>query len=143
MKSSEGSNVSNGSSKSLTEFDLFLDEDFNDPELNDPENDDRNLLEKIQKCRYQARVLASDVNFNIFTYLQLKYSKDTVILDAFTAIAATPSNQASVERCFSALRILLSHLRFNLKPTAIDDILICHLNHNLFPKIDFSSIKIK
>lgn len=126
----------------MTEFDLFLDEEFTEAEQSNPENEDRKLLEKIQKCRYQTRILASDEQFNIFSYLQQKYSKDTVLLDAFTAIAATPSNQSSVERCFSALRILLSHLRFNLKDTSIDDILICHLNHQLFPKIDFSSIKI-
>lgn len=126
----------------MTEFDLFLDEEFTETEQSNPENEDRKLLEKIQKCRYQTRILASDEQFNIFSYLQQKYSKDTVLLDAFTAIAATPSNQSSVERCFSALRILLSHLRFNLKDTSIDDILICHLNHQLFPKIDFSSIKI-
>lgn len=126
----------------MTEFDLFLDEEFTEAEQSNPENEDRKLLEKIQKCRYQTRILASDEQFNMFSYLQQKYSKDTVLLDAFTAIAATPSNQSSVERCFSALRILLSHLRFNLKDTSIDDILICHLNHHLFPKIDFSSIKI-
>ncbi|KAL7038927.1 hypothetical protein ACKWTF_009754 [Chironomus riparius] len=117
-----------------------MDEDST--EQSDLENDDRKLLEKIQKCRHQCRVLASNENFDIFTYLELKYSREIIILEAFMAIAATPSNQSSVERCFSALRILLSHLRFNLKPTSIDDIMICHLNYQLLSKIDYESINI-
>jgi hypothetical protein len=125
----------------VTEFDLFLDDDETYPAV--PErNNDIMILDKIAKCCQQPRALASNENFCIFRYLESKYSNDTTILETFLTVAAAPNNQSSVERAFSALRILLSHLRYSLSSKSINNLLICHLNSPLLQKIDFDKFSL-
>ncbi|KAL7016310.1 hypothetical protein ACKWTF_003946 [Chironomus riparius] len=98
------------------------------------------VLEKIMKCCIQHRVSASVDDFDIFKFLKFKFTYDRLMLDTCLAVAATPSNQSSVERSFSALRILLSDLRSNLLPKSVEDIMLCHLNSSLFLKFNFDLI---
>lgn len=118
-----------------TSFDLFLEED--QPATPSEKEKELKLLNKIRKCCSQRRVLASNENFDIFHYLELKYSDDKLLQEAFLAIVSAPSNQSSVERSFSALRILMSHLRYNLSSESLDNILMIHLNQHYLAKIDF------
>ena len=123
-----------------TDFDLYLDEDQVDEPSGSERSSDRIILDKIMKCCVQPRILASASDFDIFKFLKAKYVYDRMMFDTCLSVAATPSNQSSVERTFSALRILLSHLRFNLSSKSIEDIMICHLNSSLFLKINFDLI---
>jgi hypothetical protein len=142
LKSVDILNGPNDSALNLTDFDAFLDEDMTFLDQNTAENEDKKLLDKILKCGYQSRILVSNENFNIFSYLMAKYQNDPVMLEACLTVAAAPSNQSSVERCFSALRILMSHLRFNLSSTSLNNILICNLNRQLLSRIDFNAMNI-
>jgi hAT family C-terminal dimerisation region len=49
-----------------------------------------------------------------------------------------PPTQVSVERAFSALRLVLSHLRFKLFDSILKDILLVKLNYELVPAITLS-----
>lgn len=47
-------------------------------------------------------------------------------------VLATPSNQVSVERSFSALALVLTSHRAGLGQDALEDILIIKLNRDIF-----------
>lgn len=121
----------------VTNFDLFLEEDEFAAFSESVVDEDKKIYENISKCCLQSRIYASNENFDIFKYLQAKYSRDKFMLYTCLAVTAAPSSQSSVERAFSALRILLSHLRFNLSATSIQNILICRLNNELLQRIDY------
>lgn len=121
----------------VTEFDLFLEADHSEGLDCVPENSDKMLWDMIVKCCNQSRILASNENFNVFHYFRSKYFNNKIMLEACLTVMAAPNNQSSVERSFSACRILLSHLRFNLSPESINDVLMCHLNRDIFSKINF------
>lgn len=122
-----------------TNFDLFLEEDDEIDHSEAAINGDRKFLDKISKCCQQSRIYASNEDFEIFQYLQAKYSRDPMMLETCLAVAAAPCTQVSVERAFSSLRILLSHLRYNLSSDSIENILMCRLNQNLLKIIDYTS----
>lgn len=65
------------------------------------------------------------------------------MLETCLAVATAPSSQASVERAFSALRLLLSHLRCNLSSKSIANILICRLNSPLLSKMNYELMSIQ
>ena len=103
-------------------------------------SDDISILNHIKQCCLQARVLTSNQDFNIFEYLKKKYSNDKSMLETCISVMAAPNNQESVERAFSALRILLNHLRNNLSSESIQNLLICNLNSSLLPKLNYESM---
>lgn len=123
-----------------SELDLLLDDDcISNTSLDENLLTDDLILDKIRKISLQPRVSASNKAFNIFRYISETYKDDPVMVETLISISAVPSNQVTVERVFSGLKIVLSDSRPNLSANLINDILICRFNASLLTRIDFDS----
>ena len=99
--------------------------------------------EKICSISAQERVSGADKKFDIFQYYREKFRLDRAMLETAVSILSVPSNQVSVERTFSGLKIVCSDRRMGLTPEIIDDIMVTRCNANLLSKIDFNSFKLE
>lgn len=87
----------------------------------------------------QERVSGSNRDFDIFKYYLDKYRDDNAMLKTVMSILSVPSSQVSVERTFSALKVVCSEKRMNLDPDMIDDIMVVRCNINMLKNINFNS----
>lgn len=67
-------------------------------------------------------------------WLARKYSHPE-LFEVAMVVFSGPSSQASVERAFSALALVLSDLRTGLSDEALQHILMIKLNNEIFEKI--------
>ncbi|XP_062556377.1 uncharacterized protein LOC134221205 [Armigeres subalbatus] len=91
------------------------------------------------KIRQQLKMLEVEPrklhDYDTWSHWLLKKSTHPELTIVALAILATPSNQVSVERAFSALGLVLSDLRTGLADETLEDILLLKLNADLFKKI--------
>lgn len=88
-------------------------------------------LEAICHCQRQS------LTINVLHYWKMLYKEDKDMYRLSQIVLAVPASQVSVERCFSALPIILTKLRSNLTKKCLNCILIAKLNSDLFDLINF------
>lgn len=103
----------------------------------DPE---RQVKEMISRFNSQNRVSCGDFSFSIFKHVYSTLSQNTVLRDICLSIVAAPCTSASVERCFSVLKLTLSHLRNRLNDSTINNTLLLHCNSDLLNVINFDNL---
>ena len=131
MASPTAMSLSSGSSED--EYEIFLDvkERSNKRQKCDIEKT-RGLPSKINKFKQDFYAALTEVeNFDRTSKLTVinaipRYPE--IVQQAATAVTGLPPTQVSVERLFSALRIIKSHLRGKLKEDLIDAILFLRTN---------------
>lgn len=96
----------------------------------------------ISQFNHQNRVSSGDGTFNIFNHLYTSLASNPHLRDICLSIVSTPCTSASVERCFSVLKITLTHLRNRLKDTNIENSMLLHCNFDLLSVINFDEINV-
>lgn len=87
-------------------------------------------------------------DYDVWSHWLLKRTTQPELAIVALVILATPSNQVSVERAFSALALVLSDARTELADDTLEEILLIKLNADLFKKIfpslyDWKDLKAK
>lgn len=96
-----------------------------------------NLKTRLEELTQKERI---PISSNVLHYWEIfKLSDPEVSELAFTALA-TPVTQVSVERAFSALALILSHLRTRLSSKTLELLLLIKLNQDLLDEINLSGI---
>nr|XP_029713643.1 uncharacterized protein LOC115257827 [Aedes albopictus] len=112
-----------------SQFDDFLTEMFG------------GTLSKIDQCTassfaQQLKALDAeprqDHTYNVFKHWLKRRESHPELFEVAMVVLATPSNQVSVERSFSALALVLTSHRAGLGQDALEDILIIKLNRDIF-----------
>lgn len=87
-------------------------------------------LKLLQLANSKTRL---PINTDTIQYWQAKRYEDPELYDlAMTALAA-PATQVSVERCFSAVKILLDERRLRMSADLLNDLMIIRCNQDLLP----------
>lgn len=97
------------------------------------------LIDKIIRICNQER---HPFDTNPFIYYEEFREKDPIICELAMTVFAAPATQVSVERSFSALKLLITHTRTSLKPCNINNILTISLNRDLLNRVNFENMLI-
>jgi hypothetical protein len=123
-------------------------QNIQEPEHQEPENDDAMAEQLLQQyvSRPQASNSASPpkmsthrridrlklnqkgLGINVSEYWKSRKFLDSDLYALYEIVFSIPPTQVSVERAFSALRLVLTYLRFNLCSSILEDILLIKLN---------------
>jgi hAT family C-terminal dimerisation region len=93
---------------------------------------DENIHQKILNLSYQAKLTLSE---NELDYWEMRRYDEPILLKISQVVLAVPATQASVERSFCALELVLTTRRNCLEDHTIDDLLVCKLNDDVFAKV--------
>lgn len=118
------------------DFDKFFEESFLS-ESSPNVLSDQFLLEKIIKISLQPRQIFI---IDPFEYYEQFRNKDPLLFELATTVLAAPATQVSVERAFSALKILITPQRTNLKKKTIEDVLLVSLNREMISCVNFENM---
>jgi hAT family C-terminal dimerisation region len=77
---------------------------------------------KMDQCHFEV---------NVVEYWEKKRYTHPEMYGLSQLAFAVPPTQVSVERAFSALRLILTYLRYNLAPQLLEDLLLVKLNFDL------------
>lgn len=123
------------SNSSVDELEAFLDAMQNDSHNQTTVPIDESAqgvrIEGILNQFYGAR---EDMKINLIDYWEKKKDSDPELYDLANAIYSIPPTQATVERCFSAMAIILTQRRTQLGDNILEHILIIRLNPELRQK---------
>lgn len=147
-KPPDANNLSQATTKPLDEDLDDLDSFFelsNSSFIHTP-NDDENMTDAslIQQIRQLGRQEKIPMKSNIFEHyndLRRNNKIDEDLYQMAIVILAAPATQVSVERAFSALGIILTPRRMNLRGSKLNDILVCRLNQEIFSLVDFDQMQ--
>ena len=85
-------------------------------------------IENIIKNFLNVPRIKSDTN--ILEYWETKKQEQSILYELVQVVLTVPATQASVERNFSVLKYVFSHLRCRLSEERVQDILLIKLNNN-------------
>lgn len=74
-------------------------------------------------------------SYNVWEHWIARKHTHPELYEVATVVLAAPSSQASVERAFSALALVLTDLRTALNDSTLANILIIKLNKDLYQKV--------
>lgn len=122
--SSENLNESSGSF--LSAYLNTIDVGLNDTDSDDDEDELKKAMQEA--LNYNPKPV--DVNINIMNYWEEKKYSYPYLYEVAKIVNSVPASQVSVERSFSALKLVLTDLRSNLSSDSIQKILLLKLNKN-------------
>lgn len=126
----DGQSVSAVNAGEEDEFDAMLAEECNQTRTSSESSQLDLKLKLLQLANAKTRL---PISTDIIQYWQAKRYEDTELYDlAMTALAA-PATQVSVERCFSAVKILLDQRRLRMSADLLNDMMIIRCNQDLLP----------
>lgn len=70
-----------------------------------------------------------EISTNVLKYWEKMKSSEPYLYKLAQIVMAVPASQVSVERCFSALKFILSDHRYNLSDESVKNVLLVRLNH--------------
>lgn len=76
-----------------------------------------------------------DHTYDVFKHWMKRKETHPELFEVAMVVLATPSNQVSVERAFSALPLVLTSHRIGLGQYTLEDILFLKLNRDIFEKV--------
>ncbi|XP_021694276.1 uncharacterized protein LOC110674301 [Aedes aegypti] len=97
----------------------------------DNEATDSSFAQQLKALDAEPR---QDHTYDVFKHWLKRRETHPELFEVAMVVLATPSNQVSVERAFSALALILTSHRVGLGPDALEDILIIKLNRDIFEK---------
>ncbi|XP_062703027.1 uncharacterized protein LOC115256375 [Aedes albopictus] len=132
LKPSPSEMSANNSSNSNSQFDDFVTELYGGT-LSKTANDatDSSFVQQLKALEAEPR---QDHTFDVFKHWVKRRESHPELFEVAMVVVATPSNQISVERSFSALALILTSHRVGLGQDALEDILIIKLNRDIFEK---------
>ena len=93
-------------------------------QLLDARMTDVNIKENLVKLSEEDRVkFRNDVKFDMLQYWELRRFSHPELYKLSQVVLSIPATQVSVERAFSALSLVLSHLRSRMSSETINDCL--------------------
>lgn len=95
-------------------------------------SDDGQLLKDIKALDVEPR---QNCRYDVWQHWVQRKQSHPELYAVATVVLATPASQASVERAFSALGLVLTDRRGDLGPTALEDTLLIKLNKEIFERI--------
>lgn len=120
-----------------------LDEHYNSLQLQEVGTDHQNeIIADIDK--YQAFVTGLRMKANESIHLFWDSNQNeigTELYEVACIIFSVPPTQASVERSFSGLKFLFSEHRYGLTEQRLEDLMIIHLNKDLFNLVKEEDLK--
>ncbi|XP_062549754.1 uncharacterized protein LOC134214385 isoform X2 [Armigeres subalbatus] len=124
-------NVSLNSSEHNDDFDEYLTEMYGGSVNMDHELSETRFLQQLQSIDLEPR---QNHNYNVWDHWLRRKTTHPELHAVSMIVLATPSNQVSVERAFSALGLVLSNFRTQLAEETLTNILLVKLNKALFPQ---------
>ncbi|XP_055624395.1 uncharacterized protein LOC129767471 [Toxorhynchites rutilus septentrionalis] len=118
-----------------SQFDEFLTELFGGTLSTSNSSNDSTFEQQLKALDAELR---QNHTFDVFQYWLMRRETHPELFNVAMVVLATPSNQVSVERAFSALALVLTSHRTGLGPGALDDILLLKQNRNIFEKVSAS-----
>lgn len=113
------------------ENDKLLTELFGEP--TDPSfSNDNNFNQQLKSIEVEPR---RNFHFDVWKFWTGRTSTHPELSAVAAVVLATPSNQVSVERAFSALALVLTNCRSTLGEDTLSNTLIIKLNKPLYDKI--------
>lgn len=73
-----------------------------------------------------------NMNTSVFDYWSKNMHTKPVLYKLASVVHAVPPTQTTIERAFSAMALILTHLRTNLSDNNLENILMIRLNRELF-----------
>ncbi|EDS31458.1 predicted protein [Culex quinquefasciatus] len=119
----------------------YLDELFDGDEDPIPAPGPNNhILQRIKELEFQKRVfvqplLCKKPRFDIMKYWTAKKVSNSEMFRLAKVVLSTGSTQVNVERCFSALKLVVTDLRQKLSDPHVQDLMVLKLNPDLLPAI--------
>lgn len=86
----------------------------------------------VQQLKAQEAEPRQTINLDVWEYWLKREKTHPELFEVAMVVLATPSNQVSVERAFSALALVLSPHRAGLGHEALENILLIKLNKDVF-----------
>lgn len=122
----------NNNSSGNSQFDDFVTELYGGT-LSKTVNDatDSSFTQQLKALEAEPR---QDHTYDVFKHWLKRRETHPELFEVAMVVLATPSNQVSVERAFSALALILTSHRVGLGQDALEDILIIKLNRDIFEK---------
>lgn len=96
---------------------------------------------KLLEFCFKPRIPISTPEFNILQYWHVQRFESPEIFQLAQVALAVPQTQVEVERMFSALVLVLSHLRNRLSRDTLNALMMLKMNLNMIDSVDFSSFK--
>ena len=85
-------------------------------------------LKLINLANFKTRLPSST---NIIMYWETQKYNDPELYELATVALSAPVTQVSVERCFSAVKLLLEQHRLRMSPDLLNDLMILRCNKDL------------
>jgi hypothetical protein len=111
-----------------------------------PADENRNInrdiesLNLIENISFQTR---QPFDSNPIEYYKKNYTGEKIILyELAVTVFSGPGSQASVERSYNYMKLLLSPHRLRLNPENVENILFINLNRVLLSHVNFEKISI-
>lgn len=136
IRSTEMNESVDNSNHSLSRVEQYFEQSYVSTSLNDSPSE-KQLFDKIVKISLQSRLSFEKNPFEIYEQFR---DVDPLIFQLATTVLSAPSTQVSVERAFSALKILISAQRNRLSEKSVEDILTISLNRELFSLLNFDEL---
>lgn len=84
-----------------------------------------NIIMRLEEFNNHPRINSKE---NVLQFWETKKKTDPLLYELATTVLSIPCTQVSVERLFSSLKFVLSDLRYNLKDSIVEDILVIRNN---------------
>lgn len=124
-------NESFSGSETNDDFDEYLTEMFGGTVGMENGPSETNFLQQLQSLDLEPR---QNHSYNLWHHWLSRKTTHPELYAVAMVVLATPSNQVSVERAFSALGLILSNRRTQLAEDTLTNILLVKLNKALFPQ---------
>ncbi|XP_055585080.1 uncharacterized protein LOC129737935 [Uranotaenia lowii] len=115
-------------SENNDDFDAYLTEMFGGS-VDTESSSETKFLQQLQSLDLEPR---QNHSFDIWNHWVSRKTTHPELYAVAMVVLATPSNQVSVERSFSALGLILTNRRTNLGENTLSNILMVKLNKDLF-----------
>ncbi|XP_062715501.1 uncharacterized protein LOC134291582 [Aedes albopictus] len=114
------------------ENDLLLAELFGGGRMNPSMANGNNFNQQLKAIEVEPRC---NFNFDVWKFWIDRKNTHPELSAVAAVVQATPSNQVSVERAFSALALVLTTIRSKLGQDTLSNILMIKLNKQIFEKV--------
>lgn len=114
------------------ENDQMITELFGGTRMDMSISNDSNFNQQLKSMEVEPR---KNFNFDVWKFWVDRKTTHPELSAVAAVVLATPSNQVSVERAFSALALVLTNARSTLGEETMSNILMIKLNKTIFEKI--------
>lgn len=114
------------------ENDQFITELFGSPTLTVVADKQTHFIQQLKALEVEPR---QSFSFDVWKFWVSRKATHAEISAVASVVLATPSNQVSVERAFSALALILTNSRSTLGEGTLNNLMMVKLNKEVFDSI--------